>query len=558
MLEFLRKHTLVVMGAMVLVFFGLVFIESRTNTTFSTGGPARVKVGNISYTDKDLNRIAEMGIRVASQVPSLFNFIQLLAAAPSNETGAYDASLAFLANYGIIKQEAERYGIYPSSEEIDETIKGMPEFCKEDGTFNPEAYRELVSMRGKNAIGEVEESLREVVATWIRFNRLESILTDGISMNEEFVKDYIQSMTQDITVNVATLNKEDFRPKTEPGEEEIKAFWEKRSKNYLSDEIRDLTVYIFTPKAKIVDKADTKIPAATLEVLNVVELLWEKITDANGKNLDEVITSATRDFESLMTVSREQFDNITMDNAPDSLKLPLNPAAGAMQKSLIETAFSIDKHIDAEPPTPIANDASGAPAIIKKKKPDAEGITAERISNTLVLDDGRIALVCVNKIVPIAPLPYNQARAAARADYLDQLTTTTMENAGKALKEKLDQEGTDIEKFKAAATAAGAKLSFWGPYNKQHIPDNMPDGLTIFDAVRKVNVGESTEPVTVGGSVIIAQLTKKTITDTPENKAIETYMTHGFNDVIKRMILMDWLANCYTRYKVTFQARGNY
>ncbi len=558
MLEFLRKHTLVVMGAMVLVFFGLVFIESRSNTSFSSGGPALVKVGNISYSEKDRYNIADMGVRVASQVPSLFRTIQMLTASPSGSPSAADPTLAFLANYGILKLEAERYGIYPSSEEIDETIKGMPEFTKEDGTFNIDAYRELVSMRGKNAISEVEEALREMVATWIRFNRLQSILTDGISMNEDFARDYSQSFIQDITVNVATLDKEAFRPKTEPGDADIKAFWEKRQKNYLSDEVRNLTVYTFTPKAKIVDKADTKIPAATLEVLNVVEPLWEKITDANGKNIDDVINEATKDFESLMTITRENFDNVTLNKAQGSLQLPLNPAAGAQQKNVVETAFSLATRVEANPLDAATEMVSpDALSINKNSKLAEEGITSERISNTLVLDDGRIALVCVSKIIPVAPLAYDQARPAARADYLDQLATTAMEEAGKKLKEKLSAEASDSDKFKALATAEGAKIASWGPYNKQQAPENMPDGVTIFDAARKINVGEVTDPITVSGSLIIAQLAKKTINDSPENKVIETYMSNGFNEALKSMVLSDWLSNCYTRYKVSFQGRGN-
>lgn len=548
MLEFLRKHTLVVMGAMVLVFFGLVFIESRTNTTFSTGGPAFVKVGNVSYSQKDLYRISDLGIRVASQVPSLIPLVQTLTAAP----GTTDPHLAFLANYGVLKQEAERYGIYPSSEEIDETIKTMPGFSKEDGSFNADAYREFVSMRGKNAIPEVEETLREMVATSLRFNRLQNILTDGVSINENFVKDYIQSFTQDITVNIAILSKENFRPKSEPGEADIKSFWEKRRENYLSDEKRSVTVYTFTPKAEIVDKADTKIPAATLEVLNTVEPLWEKITDANGQNMDEVIKNATKDFESLMTITREEFDNITMDKAPKPLTLPLNPAAGAQQKSIVETAFSLAKHYDSAPRPDNQNNPADAPAVQTTKKQTQEGLTADRISNTLVLDDGRIALVCVTKIVPVEPLAYEQARSSARADYMDQLATTAMEEAGKNLKEKLSKDGTDSENFKTAASANGAVVSSWGPYNKQQVPENMPDGVTIFDAIRKVNVGESTDPINAGGSIIIAQLTKKTVTDTPENKSIETYLMHNLDNQVKGMILSDWINNCYARYKVTF------
>jgi peptidyl-prolyl cis-trans isomerase D len=550
MLEYLRKHTLVVMGAMVLVFFGLVFIESNSSVNLGERGPAVVKVGNISYTRKDYDKV-DLQFRLISYTQSLRPMFQMLSAS----AGSANPAAAFLANCGILRQEAERYGIYPSTEEIDATIKKFPDFCKEDGSFNRDAYRELVSIRGKQGISEVEESLRELVGDYIRLIRLESIVTDGVIQNEAFSKAYYQSIAQNICTDVAFLDKMSFRPKTDPGEEELRQFWTQRTLNYLSDEERQLTVYYFAPKAQIVESADTKIPAATLEVLNVVEPLWEKITDANGKGLQEAIDQFSQDFAELVTVTKTQYNDVTSKAAPADLQEKLNPAAGAQQNTIAEAAFALADNANQH--APVSQTEDGQPATTPTPEapaPAPTGLTADLISNALVLDDGRIAIVCVDKIVPVSPLSYEKARAAARADYIDNEAEVALEKAANNLKEQVSAENAD---FKALAQAAGAQVSSWGPYNTNKLPEKMIEPAAIHEALRKVNVGDVSDPIVLSDGIVLAKLTKKTIEDTPELRSTETNIVNFMDMNAKRLQFAEWLQNCFTKYNVTFAAGYN-
>lgn len=548
MLEFLRKHTLVVMAAMVLVFFGLIFIESNSNP-ISGGGAMIAKVGDTSYSFTDYESISGTGIRLAAQCPSLRNMVEELTIC----RGTSDPGVAFLANYGIIRLEAQRYGVEPSSLEIDETIKAMPEFQAEKGGFDVERYREFLSIRGKNLIGEVEESFRSVVANSIRLQRLKSILTDNLVMNQAFSKSLFESLNQQMSVNTAFLEKDKFKPATSPGEEEIKAFWEKRKQNYLNDESRSLTLYIFKPKAAIVADPNSKIPAATLEVLTPIENLWQQIADANANGMDEMIAKTVKDASALLTIETKEFKDITKKEILAILQSPLNPAAGAQQANLAEVAFSLAPSVAQRERTEeelkeSQKGNSPAPAATESK-PNA--ISADNISNALVLEDGSIALICIREISPIKPLPFERARAAARADLMNQMTEEAMEKAGKELATQLSALKDGAE-FAKTAAARGAKTKSWGPYTTNTPPDDMPEATTIFRELRKVNPGESAEPIHTGDGIIIAQLQERTITDTPELRAMENSVT-GFLDMqMKRMLLEDWLENCFDKYKVSF------
>ncbi len=556
MLEFLRKHTLIVMGAMVLVFFGLVFIENSTSSLLSSGGNALVKVGNTSYSYKDYVKIADSGMRVASRLSELYPVVGVMTSfSPKQINPEY----AFLVNYAVLKEEAERFGIYPSNQEIDKVIQNMPEFTtKKDESAQPQfdqaKYNEFISMRGKDAATEVATVLREMVATKIRFDRLQSILSRGLSMNDSFTRDYVQSLIQDITVQTAVLSRDTFRPKTEPGDEVLKPFWEKQKMNYLSDERRSMTVYTFTPTAKIVETAGTKIPAATLETLDVVEKLWEQMNDANGKNISEVIEQAKKEQSKLMTITQTDLKDITKKDAEAQLTGKMNAAAGARYSSLAEAAFDLDDNYGPVPNVPANNAGTPeAPAVVTTPKTPQEGITAERISDVLVLEDGKIVLICVSKIIPAGPLDYAAARSAARADYILAEASNKMKEAGNNLREKLAKTKS-AEEFESVAKAQGAQVAKWGPYNPNanaEILKDMPNCIEVFKACRQVNVGQITSPINTTDSLTIARVDKKTITDSPENKAMEANIIQQIESQSPFMLLQDWFMDCYARYQVS-------
>ena len=180
---------------------------------------------------------------------------------------------AFLAYRGIIRREAERLGLTPSNAEIDEAICNIPEFLDDKGVFDPKKYDDFISMRGNQGKKLQEEILRGLMGDTMSLVRIEE--------------------NQQITVNTAFLEKSAFRPKTDPGEEEIKTFWDKHKENYRNEEARFFTVYTFTPEGDAKAPKPGDISNATMETMNLVENdIWEPLNATNGRNMDQTIGEA--------------------------------------------------------------------------------------------------------------------------------------------------------------------------------------------------------------------------------------------------------------------------
>lgn len=120
MLDYLRKHTIVIMAAMALVFVGLMFVGGDVSGGSLTGmfKQTFVSVDGKSYGEKDYNNMGRTGLSVAFSFPSTFgpllqdnfsseeNLRELCHLLKTNNPNA-----AFLAYRGIIRREAGRLGL---------------------------------------------------------------------------------------------------------------------------------------------------------------------------------------------------------------------------------------------------------------------------------------------------------------------------------------------------------------------------------------------------------------------------------------------------------------
>ena len=169
MLDYLRKHTIVIMAAMALVFVGLMFVGGDVSGGSLTGmfKQTFVSVDGKSYGEKDYNNMGRTGLSVAFSFPSTFgpllqdnfsseeNLRELCHLLKTNNPNA-----AFLAYRGIIRREAGRLGLTPSTAEIDDAICNIPEFQDDKGVFDPQKYDNFISMRGNMGKKLQEELLR--------------------------------------------------------------------------------------------------------------------------------------------------------------------------------------------------------------------------------------------------------------------------------------------------------------------------------------------------------------------------------------------------------------
>ncbi len=569
------------MAAMALVFVGLMFIGGDVRGGSLTGlfQQTFVSVDGKSYGEKDYNSMGKTGLSVALSFPSTFgpllqdnfrsedNLRELCHLLKTNNPNA-----AFLAYRGIIRREASRLGLTPSTAEIDEAICNIPEFQDEKGVFDPQKYDNFISMRGNMGKKMQEELLRGLMEDTISLVRIKDVLTGGISVESGFSEAVAESQSQQITINTAFLEKNAFRPKTDPGEEEIKTFWDKHKENYKNEEARFFTVYTFTPEGDTQAPKPGDISNATMETMNLVENdIWEPLNATNGRNMDQVISEAMAKTPGICKMEKKSYAAVTRKNAPQEINQPINQSASdGRSATLLDVTFSL----------------AGAPALHadadSKAIEEARAKTgAEQISTMQVLENGQVVLVRLEGITPVKALPYETARNSARADLLESMTVESMNKAAAELNAQLQKAEKPVEQFNAIAGKAGAKTASYGPFiNPDTIlenvirqnaktseefqarldqalnsrlapPKELPAPAQVFAASSVVNPGQMAQPINTGDGILLTQLVKRELEDTPEFQIKATQeVAPALTAEAKSMIMLDWLKACIAQYKV--------
>ena len=588
MLDFLRKHTIVIMAAMALVFVGLMFIGGDVSGGSLSGmfKQTFVTVDGKSYGEKDYVNMGQTGRNLAYSFSS--SFAPLLQNHFATEQDlrnicylmkTNNPNAAFLAYCGIIRREAERLGLTPSNAEIDEAICNIPEFLDDKGVFDPKKYDDFISMRGNQGKKLQEEILRGLMGDTMSLVRIEDVIAGGAAVEPNFAQAVAESENQQITVNTAFLEKSAFRPKTDPGEEEIKTFWDMHKENDRNEEARFFTVYTFTPEGDAKAPKPGDISNATMETMNLVENdIWEPLNATNGRNMDQTIGEALAKTPNVCKMEKKTYAAVTRKNAPEEINQPINQSASdGRSATLLDVVFSLTG-------APALNADADAKAIEEARAKSG----AEQISTMQVLEDGQVVLVKLEGITPVKALPYDMARNSARADLLETMTEESLNKAASELRTELDKAPDAIEQFNAIASKAGAKTAAYGPFINPNIllnsiysqnakspeefqaimdqamssrlapPKELPVPLEVFGACALVNPGKMAQPIDTGDGILLVQLVKRELEDTPEFqiKATQQYAP-VLSAQTRAMLMMDWLKACIAKYKVEIAPIAN-
>ena len=398
-------------------------------------------------------------------------------------------------------------------------------------------------------------------------------------MEPNFAQAVAESENQQITVNTAFLEKSAFRPKTDPGEEEIKTFWDKHKENYRNEEARFFTVYTFTPEGDAKAPKPGDISNATMETMNLVENdIWEPLNATNGRNMDQTIGEALAKTPNVCKMEKKTYAAVTRKNAPEEINQPINQSASdGRSATLLDVVFSLTG-------APALNADADAKAIEEARAKSG----AEQISTMQVLEDGQVVLVKLEGITPVKALPYDMARNSARADLLETMTEESLNKAASELRTELDKAPDAIEQFNAIASKAGAKTAAYGPFINPNIllnsiysqnakspeefqaimdqamssrlapPKELPVPLEVFGACALVNPGKMAQPIDTGDGILLVQLVKRELEDTPEFqiKATQQYAP-VLSAQTRAMLMMDWLKACIAKYKVEIAPIAN-
>jgi hypothetical protein len=245
MIENLRKYTVLIIVLFVLVIVGFVLMDTNKMNQ-SPGGIPVLKIAGRTYTDSDLLKHGSSAydLTVALFQAGDFEVYGFLTMLAGNDQG--DAKETFFINRMLLRDAQEEFGIYPSADEIDSTIRKYRAFTSQDGAFSQEKYRMFIE-RGLGRLGLVEADIRELASDMLVHRKLKEILGSGLTTDRAIIAKQVAIDGQRIDAKIAHIEIAPIKAAITPTDDEVKTYWDTVQDAFKTDEKRQFTYLLVKP-----------------------------------------------------------------------------------------------------------------------------------------------------------------------------------------------------------------------------------------------------------------------------------------------------------------------
>ena len=203
----------------------------------------------------------------------------------------------------VILQEAERLGLGASETEIRERIANM--FRDPSGKFL------LVDASGRFDMSKYQERVGDIpafergVAEDIAHEKLEALVTAGVNVSEEEVKEEYKRKNTTFDLQYVAVSATKLAEKIQPTDEELKAYYEKHKGDYYIGEPQKKIRYVFIDQ----DKSGQKVDISDKELHDEFDSLKPEFKQAGVKVQQIVLKVAREDLDA--TVKKKADDLVT-------------------------------------------------------------------------------------------------------------------------------------------------------------------------------------------------------------------------------------------------------
>ncbi len=250
----------------------------------------------------------------------------------------------------LLKREAARLRLQVSDDEVREAILGIPSFHS-DGRFDRQRY--LVSLRASRlSPTEFEESQRETLL----ISKLESLLTDGLSVSDQETRDLFVMENEKIDVTFVKVPLSRFTSGVSVSDDEIASYYEQNREQFRQPDRATLTYVAYTPEAieptiPVSDEAIRTYYDAhlsdyeTTEKIRVLQILFLVPPDADQearstvRSKAEGVLAQAREGKDFATLAREHSDDPLTKDAGGDLG---SVERGSLEGALDQAAFGLE------------------------------------------------------------------------------------------------------------------------------------------------------------------------------------------------------------------------
>jgi peptidyl-prolyl cis-trans isomerase D len=221
----------------------------------------------------------------------------------------------------VVSQEAERLGLGASETEIRERVANLfrdpsGKFLLVDasGRFDMSKYQERVGDPAIFERGVAEDIARE---------KLEALVTAGVNVSEEEVRDDYKRKNTTFDLTYVVVSTSTLAEKIQPTDEELKAYFEKHKGDYYIGEPQKKIRYVFIDQ----DKSGQKVDISDKELHNEFDSLKPEFKQA-GVKIQQIV----------LKVAREDLDDTVKKKADELVNKARGQSGAATEEAFAELA----------------------------------------------------------------------------------------------------------------------------------------------------------------------------------------------------------------------------
>jgi hypothetical protein len=491
MMSLLRKHRNWLMMVIAILAIPFVFYFNKTDFSRSADKFATVYGREVPIAE------AQRGARLCSLARDLgmANLIRSLTAGAKSENEMY---ADFTLNRMILRHEADRLGIKPTTAEITDFVRTLRPFTTGTG-FDPKKFDEF-TQTVLPSMGFTEAQIEELATDELALQRIKDLVTVGVNVPESEIKSEYEQLYGKLNVSVVRLRSADFAKDLKVTDEDIQKYYDAHKAELKTEEKRkvEFVSLLLTPEQK---KLTGK------ERIDALQKLADRANDVSQALLEK--GAEFHQVASKFQLPVDATGEFTAGNVDPKLKA--NPQLGmtAFQLSTEDPNSDALQGPDGFYILHLAGVTEARPLSLDEAKPKIVEAIKANLSREMVANKGSKVVHDVREML-IAGTPFNFAleKAGVKAEKMEPFS----------LSEEMDPEEMSKEPKKREA-----------------------DFMAVRNAVGNLQPGEVSEFMPSEGGGIVAILEKRELPDQTKLAQKKAAFDERILSNKKQIVFFEWL-----------------
>lgn len=489
----LFRNKTFVLVVIVALFGGLAYFSADYDSRGAQGSKCVIKVYGKCYRQQDVDRLSQY-FWVAREL-FLVEFAMSLFGEDRLDLDTTD----FVTNLLVLRKEAERLEIEPTTEEAKEAIRNAPIFSMQTWINDDVLENRVLAPRGLTKADLVQ--LGKDYVAWRQINDLLAAGSQPVPV--EIEKAYIRDNQQFTTSRIEFL-RDTFAEKVEITDAQISEYFEENKDDLLSEEKRSLTQVTFVPPAETEEMTAEQKAEQRLAFNNRVNEIYANAAEDETQFLER-INAANEGKETPVEIKVEEIAPFAAVSAPESL---------AEQTEILGDLFSPAR--DTEP--------------------------GRSVTIPYPQEDGGYVMFQITEVIPPAPLKLEEASEQIKTALTARESNRQVNEAATAARAKM-LESLEAGKSAAdAAKAAGTELIAMEPFSRNQPPANLDGASQLVEAAIRTPLGSVSEvlPMTLGKGYHFLFVEKSELVESEDEASRKESLRFMAESDYRRRLYQSW------------------